>query len=1039
MSRVILVAKARILLFLAFSLLLASQLWAGGAQSDPIETARELIIQRKYQEASKILEDLIRNDPERIDDAEALLSTIRDTTRRYNDLAAQLVTLLENDPENYDGAVALIDQMNQIYLNPNPRIQQQLREARRTAKLQVDRRRRDEIFASALVAIRDGDLEAATTIYLSGIGLQYPEFLELDPGATIVSRAEDLRRTFLETGPRISALLTSWRSRYSRYRQALGQRLGATLASLPDPGELRILPPDREQAGSPRAGPAPAVVLPGPGIPSQLLDLASTHEALVAEFGNLQSFVGELEALGEAFLALNAESRDSLDHLVFIQQFTTGRSEYGQGLADSVVHTWARDTLALRDQALAAILAQLDSADEIRKSEPQRAGNLQRAAFLAATDLWQVLASYAAIGDAADSSFAGDDEPVFQAIVRAKADLLRTFAEAGLAEARLGDPVAGVPAAFGSLVESVRVRNQLKSSILTNATEIRDAMAAFTSQAWSPVQSGMLVLRSEFDDLRFDIAGFESWLAGFDSGLSNEREAFVQRLYGQELAAMEDQLGSARGLHAEALRQQNGIPDDSGLVRRHPDRALTALANSARLAAEVRTRYAPTAAFGQQEDWTADSPAFEANIPLIADLGQRLAVLEADISAAQVSARAQIAEHDRFVASGDTAISQSRQAIGARNIDQANARLELASHAYLSALELFDNPATRERYNQVYAAVAAEIQDLGNEIAIAQINQLIDRAQAAYTRDQFADALAMVLEAEGIQDANPSLVPNPYIADLRDRISSANSVARERVLGESDPLYSTISQLLNSAQVNIDEGIRQVRAGNQAEAGRRFELAQASIDNVLFVKPFNFRAKILALRIIQVTRTAAEFNDIFRSRYSDTVSRMNKTDQSEVDILNELEALYNINANYPGLLGNLNTMKIRLGIMEDPITVERQAQATALVTRARQMLVNANRATLEAALALADQARSLDRTSRAAQLLSDEIRVQLGRATAASLSADDTFKFRQAQQLFSQRNLTEAGVIVEALWSVPQNQNYPPLRTLRQNIFGGAR
>src|SRR5690606_30694905 len=116
------------------------------------------------------------------------------------------------------------------------------------------------------------------------------------------------------------------------------------------------------------------------GIPSQLLDLASTHEALVAEFGNLQSFVGELEALGEAFLALDAESRDSLDHLVFIQQFTTGRSEYGQGLADSVVHTWARDTLALRDQALAAILAQLDSADEIRKSEPQRAGNLQRAA-----------------------------------------------------------------------------------------------------------------------------------------------------------------------------------------------------------------------------------------------------------------------------------------------------------------------------------------------------------------------------------------------------------------------------------------------------------------------------------------------------------------------------------------------------------------------------------------------------------------------------------------------------------------------------------
>src|SRR5690606_29985732 len=134
-----------LLFWIGTFLLCPSLLYAGGSQEDPVAFAQTLIADRKYNEAIAILVEVIRTEPERIEEAEELLRTIREIRSEYNSLGQELVDTLENDPENFERAVNLINQMNSLDDNPHPRTQNPLDEARRTAKLQLDRSRRDQI------------------------------------------------------------------------------------------------------------------------------------------------------------------------------------------------------------------------------------------------------------------------------------------------------------------------------------------------------------------------------------------------------------------------------------------------------------------------------------------------------------------------------------------------------------------------------------------------------------------------------------------------------------------------------------------------------------------------------------------------------------------------------------------------------------------------------------------------------------------------------------------------------------------------------
>ena len=69
-----------------------------GQQEDPIRQAEELIEEDRLNEAILLLERTIREEPERIHEAEDLLREIRRRRGSYNELFQQLIAhLLEKD------------------------------------------------------------------------------------------------------------------------------------------------------------------------------------------------------------------------------------------------------------------------------------------------------------------------------------------------------------------------------------------------------------------------------------------------------------------------------------------------------------------------------------------------------------------------------------------------------------------------------------------------------------------------------------------------------------------------------------------------------------------------------------------------------------------------------------------------------------------------------------------------------------------------------------------------------------------------------
>ena len=88
-----------------------SFLSAGGQREDPIRRARELVAENRIDEAILVLESVVREDPERIREAEALMSTIREIRGEYNVLFEQLIDNLVNNPDDIERTLAIIDQM----------------------------------------------------------------------------------------------------------------------------------------------------------------------------------------------------------------------------------------------------------------------------------------------------------------------------------------------------------------------------------------------------------------------------------------------------------------------------------------------------------------------------------------------------------------------------------------------------------------------------------------------------------------------------------------------------------------------------------------------------------------------------------------------------------------------------------------------------------------------------------------------------------------------------------------------------------------
>ncbi|HUV08973.1 MAG TPA: hypothetical protein VMX75_14670, partial [Spirochaetia bacterium] len=103
-------------LFLSL-LLVAAIAFGGGQGEDPLFKARELVTEKKYDEAIRILAEIVRRDPDKMDAVEALMREIRAIRDAFNKKYENLLAVLYEE-KNVDKALVIINEL--LTMDPNP-------------------------------------------------------------------------------------------------------------------------------------------------------------------------------------------------------------------------------------------------------------------------------------------------------------------------------------------------------------------------------------------------------------------------------------------------------------------------------------------------------------------------------------------------------------------------------------------------------------------------------------------------------------------------------------------------------------------------------------------------------------------------------------------------------------------------------------------------------------------------------------------------------------------------------------------------------
>ena len=1014
-----------LLFWIGTFLLCPSLLYAGGSQEDPVAFAQTLIADRKYNEAIAILVEVIRTEPERIEEAEELLRTIREIRSEYNSLGQELVDTLENDPENFERAVNLINQMNSLDDNPNPRTQNQLDEARRTAKLQLDRSRRDQIFDDAGVQVAADNFAAALDLYLTGLNLQREEFLADGYSQDIYTDAAQLTATIRSLAASGKVLLARWQTELPAFATALR----AANQSVPIPAQSP-LSVDFDSQGN------------------LSLELEENLASVSLLIDQTRQFIDQVDQA--ISLADQIEQRDQrlIDHLVFLRQFIEGRDPgAAEGVGGLLVSLW--DEFLLRQvQGLEELSqARIAEARDLLEGEPNLA-KLEAARGMELAQIGDVLDRRNAAQATAEFSSLywtarllharGHFESSFLALVRSDGPGNGAGLPGSAGQAGSGDG-AGRPESTNGPGNSANgfgraaadgagsaIGPEEFGSTLAALAEIEDELAETAS-----------LLASEAED--FDegqLAEYREWESGFDSELVEVGEAQYAAIRAYYDRLLGDRLTQAEALAAQADGLAQGTADELGILARYPDRALAILDQAddliqANLADQEQARM-----------FLGDFPRF-AQLSAYAELESRLNQLQSRrrtlvgrTANLRSAASQQIAQAQQLRDQGSALVARSRTAARSLNLDLARELYDQAGEAFVASISLQQDDQFQSQVDQTLLDLQEEIRSAQNEIVVAEVRELLTTARADYTRGDFSSALAVVTEADELWKLT-NTTENQEISRLRDRISLATSLSQERNLSEYDPLYSTLRQFLNLARLDVEEGTRLYQNGNENSALLRFSNAESNITNVLSVKPNNFEARILQIRISQVV-DEEEFPELFARKFTDTVDLIERTTSiSELsNALTELQVLASINPNYPGLQQRIVQLEIQLGIRPNPLTQARVAESNRLLNQARSLSANTNdEATLGAALNLLQQALELNPDNTQAQILADTIRIRLGGEASFSLSIADTQRFQQAEQLFLAGSFSEAYAITQQLLQSATNQRYPPLLSLNDRIL----
>lgn len=984
-----------VLLITVTLLFAATAVFPAGQQEDPIDEAEQLIDERRYNEAIEILQEVGRNDPERFDDAERLLAEIREARARYNELWHELIDTLQNEPDNVSRANEIIEAMEAIDDAPSEQALEEFEQWRNVVRLRFNLNRFEQITTAAREHIANGDYKEAISEYAGGLGLFREDFEEID-------YEDELREDAIAAEEMLADLTEVAGTRFDAVRTEVSRI--SQLFSEGDVSEEEI---------------------------EDLID--AFEDAADTEFRSA--------GIGGLAEALNAQARQQREmndpdpYLTFLRWFAYGRTaEAGREGIFAAARLFVEDELERL----------IEAGEEAAESELERAtlgmddDELETAAtqYREMADVLSALERILVVNDrreeirenlasGVDRAEIPDREALRRGYDLAQTALVET---AELAELRSNITELAQPE---DTLEVLRETWEDAATAYRNSEEHISAVNNVVSEASNVAEAPRSYLESVgpfADEMHEEIQARDLNAITMYLEQINERSEDQIATFEQELEAAE-RIGFD-GVPYETADEIPDIPEEAG-----EDEALTY-----RFPAVARDRLQDTEAavtdlIEQIEE--AQTAVDDPNPPAesdeqVNDLRARLDEAREDALELLENSQVAITDLEERIAESDELRERVRNLLAeAENLveedpDEADDRFSDAEDALIDALELQQNPEFREEIDAQLAELGTRIREAQYQLAVVEVREMVNEGRSLYRQDQFEDAESVLLEAEErwerVSDSENSEVQ--YWLRLTQ---SALNLQDERELTDTDPLYRVLGNYLSLANEAFDRGREALEEGNEEEAERHFERAQDNIQSVTVARPFNRDARVLSLRITQLT-DSDEFEEIFEQRLDQAVEA---ADTDPTSAINDLYDLREVDPDWPGLDDAIRRVEIAAGIREPPRDDTSTEESNELLAQARQQFDDGNAETAQDQL---EEAVRIDPDNDEARQLLDEVRLQVGASSGPVLTSAELQQFRRAENYFIDGQIGQALLIVERLWQDEENRNYDPLASLRSRM-----
>ena len=986
----------RILMLVACTLTLTGLLHAAGNQEDPIRQARELIAENRINDAILLLEQTVREDPERIQEAESLMRTIREIRGEYNVLFEQLINNLVNNPDDIERTLEIIDQMEALDEFPNQRVVEQVQDARVVAQLAFDRNRLNTRMDEARNFLAAGEYLAALEIYTELRELQRDRFETRGYGDIFVNTVNEAVTSMSTVVEQVSGVLPPYRRAGSAIldqarRDVLLLGEDELLAFFGEAEQMADLVLESDAISQNLAVVRSQVALQFPDDPTDwYLNFQDFLARGRPEFRNEEGiYVAVRDAYRETIGQLSAAGREQTSALL---SQATAQAEAGDYADAAESYTTAVQTAQLWERAVAVEIGEF-------QADPDLAAVVERRGPDAANEV--VGARSAGIVSASLADLSASLATFTEAGLEREASLFSLESQIASAESSVNTFTAGLEAL------NTELQAVLALEPLTRSEQTRDRVAD----------------------------GRTRWQAAIDRAMDRERELAVA-ISQTRTDAVNETIATQGQRLPELVELNEGVEqedqEDPELVRvaRFPDDALAGFRDIlAELSlAEQAVSTASDELAGENEYVTAAAPVQE-ELERLDDLALELSGLRSRAEAGVATAENLIAQAEAREAEARNRIADTRAAISAFQVEAARNNYQAAREAFLEALELREDPALRTSSDELIQTVGAELQELENVIVVRRVRELITQADELYNQDNYVAARDTLLAAQSTWEQT-NVESNPEIDRLLTLVTAALSLEEGRNLAVTDPLYPILGNYLSIAREDFNTGQRLFRQGEIARANLRFDRAIENLRNIRDVRPLNWDARILELRIAEI-RNPEDFDEIFATRYEQAVGRLDEV--GPLEVYSELEVLAEINPDYPGIQQQIFQLEIALNLRENPVDAARVREAANLYNRAVGLAQGSvDQATV--AVSLLEEAVDLNPDNSQAKFLLDQLRIRLGGQATVALSTADEEQYRRAETLFSQGQVLQALQIAERLLAASGNQNYPPLVDLRRRI-----